>query len=480
MKFMYSSKLKFLVKENYLFFILLPLLINFLFNTFGQKENLIFVYIENKLFLISLILTSFFYYMISKNINEAFQLKSLSISLCYFLSSFYLIEFLFFPITDYSEVTILIYKFSFINLYFFGLGAWLVALLYRKISFKNIFTLLSSYVLMLFFNNHFYSKISNLTNYIEINSDVPAQWIKIADLIYNQGLFHAYTNNVIRGQGLYLNYIQTIIFRINFPLENFQFVRLNGNLLLIFSLFLFIDFKISKKNKVLISLIFITLILNSDWLTYLFADSLMLEGLVSLFFGIFIINTKNYLNPKLNIKSLIFYLFFGLILFSKQFIATLAFLYLVYIFIFKKNRNVVGSFFIFGVEKFYSNRYLPEDIEFAYLGGRSFRDLFFDILNFNNIELGIAVSIFEEFSRDRITTLIFIIFLIVNLSNILKKQSWIESSAFYLVLLNIVFVVILYISWWKNMEIQSSFRYILNSLHLVIISLAYKTESLKS
>ena len=132
------------------------------------------------------------------------------------------------------------------------------------------------------------------------------------------------------------------------------------------------------------------------------------------------------------------------------------------------------------IEKFYSNRYLPEDIEFAYLGGRSFRDLFFDILNFNNIELGVAVSIFEEFSRDRITTLIFIIFLIVNLSNILKKQSWIESSAFYLVLLNIVFVVILYISWWKNMEVQSSFRYILNSLHLVIISLAYKNESLKS
>lgn len=123
---------------------------------------------------------------------------------------------------------------------------------------------------------------------------------------------------------------------------------------------------------------------------------------------------------------------------------------------------------------------MPEDIEFAYLGGRSFRDLFFDILNFNNIELGIAVSIFEEFSRDRITTLIFMIFLIVNLSNILKKQSWVESSAFYLVLLNMVFVVILYISWWKNMEVQSSFRYILNSLHLVIISLAYKNESLKS
>ena len=296
---MYIEILNF-IRNKYSYLIFLPLLINFLINVYLNEENLIFSILKNNFFIFSFIISSFTFYLLAKAINDALDLNSLSLSICYFLSSFFLLEFILFPITSYSELYLFNIKLSFKYIYVFVSIFWILLLFFKKISIKKILILLFVYSFNFYFNRYNFEEISDLSNYIELNSDVPNQWFVIANQIFHQGLFHSFTNNLIAGQGLFLNHIQTTLFRFNFPLESFQFIRLNSFILLTFTVFLIIDLNITKKNKILLSLIYFVVILNSDWLTYLFIDSLMLEGIVSLFFAVYIYNSKNYVNNKIN------------------------------------------------------------------------------------------------------------------------------------------------------------------------------------
>lgn len=171
--------------------------------------------------------------------------------------------------------------------------------------------LFGTYGVLVYFNNYYFEKLKYLENYTEWNSDVPLQWAKITNLISAEGLLYTYGHNPVRGQGLLLSTIQTVIFKINFPMQDFQFIRVNTSLLLFLTCLLFFDLKISRKNKYLISLVFILFVINSDWLSYLITDSLMLDGLASLFFACFIYKSEDFMSKTFSINSSIFFIFFS-------------------------------------------------------------------------------------------------------------------------------------------------------------------------
>lgn len=463
--------MKKIVKDYSLEILLSALIANYLFNIIYQSDNLIFFYFKNIYFLLSTIFSIYFYFILSSYIKSSLKLNSRILSITYFFSSFFLIELIFFPIINQT---------GFRYLYLIIIASWLLIISLSSKSIKIILHIVITYLSLAFFNYYYFEKLKSINGYVEWSNDVPSQWFEIANLISNKGLFQAYTNNLIKGQGLFINNIQTIIFKINFPLQDFQFLRVNSVIILFFSYLLFLDLKISRNRQIIITLLFSIFILNSGWLSYLFIDSLMLEGLASLFFAVYIYKSDDFMKKNFNVNSLVFYFFFSSVLFSKEFISTLTLVYLLYLFIIKKNQNVIIVFIIYGLERFYRKLYVPPENGASYVDGRSFTDLFFDLINLRNLEFNVVTNILIEFTRDRIALVIFIYFIFINLYSIKSKNSSIETVIFLLILLNIVFIFIIYISWWSNIEVQSSYRYFLNCLHLIMISIALKAELLIS
>ena len=176
----------------------------------------------------------------------------------------------------------------------------------------EIIKVVAIYVGSLIFNSRYYIELSNLSGFKELNTDVPVQWYELANMISSENYYFAFTNNIIEGQTLAISYVQSLLFNLNFYFYEFSYIRLNSNLIIIFAVFLIYDLNLSKHDKIIASVTLVLFILNSDWLTYLFMDSLMLEGLVGLIFATFLINIKSYIFEKSNLNS---YLFFSYLVF---------------------------------------------------------------------------------------------------------------------------------------------------------------------
>ena len=456
------------IKKNLLLILVLPLLVNFVINL-SENNNLTTFYSENLIYLFSLIFSSYFFFLFLKYINSAFEVNSYSLSLCYIFSGAFLFEFLLLPFKDSlkNNISLIIFLLLLIGL---------ATLKMRSIS--TFFHLLFSYLTMVFFSNNFYDRLANISNYIEWSSDVPAQWLEISSRIHERGLFQVYYDNPIRGQGLFISYTQSLIFKINFPLQEFEFSRISTNLLILFSVLIFFDLKIMFKNKIFLSLGFVVYVLNSGWLTYLIFDSLMLEGLISFIFAVYLYHSYRYMSIKFSSRSIVFFVLFSALFESKEFLSTLGFIYILYLFFWKRNVNTVASLVIFGIQHLYSKRFVYASSESPYLDGRGPLDIIFDILTFQNIDLSIISKIISQFYLDKVTTYIFICFILISFIRIKGLNQGIENRITAIVVLNIVFIFILYTNWWKNIEIESSFRYFINSIYLIFIVIGLKIDKL--
>jgi len=446
-----------------------PFLINFINNLIQGKITIFNYYFESKFLIFIFLLNISFYLILSKYINKSLKLESLSLSLCYFLSSYFLFDYLaLFLLKD------VLYTYSFYVVSIF----WYVLIFFKNKSIKEHIFITFIYILILLINNRFFDYLSNLKKYIQLNTDVPVQWFPMAQNIHSKNYFFSFTNNLIDGHGLYLSHIQSTLFKINFPLQEFEFSRISTNLQILFAILIFFDLKILQKNKIYLSIGFIVYALNSGWLTYLLFDSLMLEGLISFIFGVYLYHSNRHLSVKLSRKSLLFFILFSALFESKEFLSTLGFIYILYLFIWKRNFNACGSIIIFGIQYLYSKLYTYGSSEFAYLDGRGPLDLIVDILNFENIDLNVISKIINQFYIDRVTTYIFICFILISLVRVRSSYHKVENKLLTIVVMNIIFILILYTNWWKNIEIESSFRYFLNSIYLIFIVIGLKVDKL--
>jgi hypothetical protein len=204
----------------------------------------------------------------------------------------------------------------------------------------------------------------------------------------------------------------------------------------------------------------------------------MLEGLISFIFAVYLYHSYRYMSIKFSSRSIVFFVLFSAVFESKEFLSTLGFIYILYLFFWKRNVNTVASLVIFGIQHLYSKRFVYASSESPYLDGRGPLDLIFDILTFQNIDLSIISKIISQFYLDKVTTYIFIFFILISFIRIKGLNQGIENRITAIVVLNIVFIFILYTNWWKNIEIESSFRYFINSIYLIFIVIGLKIDKL--
>ena len=175
-----------------------------------------------------------------------------------------------------------------------------------------------------------------------------------------------------------------------------------------------------------------------------------------------------------NTKSFIFFVCFGGMVLTKNFISIISLMLIISsIFLLRKNIFLVGSLVIYGFNLFYQKIYFSKLQNVAYTSEIDFKDLFLDFINLRDLNFTNISNIFEQFIIDKPTTYMVLGFLILNIVSLFKYKLNLQTDELLLsvVLINYVLVNLLYISYWRNIEFESSYRYIVVCFHLIFISL---------
>lgn len=451
------------IKSNLLIIFFLPVIINALLNIFEKANPKILNEISFAKFG-SFILGTLFFIYLSNFLNNQYLLGGNSIGLVLFLTSYFIFDtvLLFFSKNFNFKIT-----FLFVSL------LWCVLIIYKTKSVVEITKILLFFLIYRIFNHRFLAEIANNSNYQELNTDVPVQWLGMASMIYEKNYYFALENNLIEGHGLLPSYIQALMLEIGFSLEKFQFIQINSYLFLSFTVLLITDLQISKKNKIASSVFFIAIMINNEWLEYLMLNSLMIEGIVSFLISVYLYNFIQMYKSN-NIKSLIFFLSFGGMVLTKNFISVISLIIIIFsIFLLRKNVFLVGGFVIYGFNLFYQKIYFSQLQSIAYTSEIDFKDLFLDFIYLRNLNFTNIRNIFEQFLIDRPTTYVVLGFLILNIVSLFKYKFNLQTDELLLsvILLNYILVNLLYISYWRNIEFESSYRYIISCFHLIFLSL---------
>ena len=101
-----------------------------------------------------------------------------------------------------------------------------------------------------------------------------------------------------------------------------------------------------------------------------------------------------------------------------------------------------------------------------------FVDTIFDLLLLRNVRLENLKIILENLYYDKPFSLILAMFFTLMIAHFYKQKLRYKEINFYtlIILLNFIFIFILYISIWRNMELESPIRYMLNLLHITIFT----------
>ena len=225
---------------------------NLIFNLFNNSiESSYSPYFIYKL--CSFIFVSSFYYLLSKVINEVLNLNSLSLSISLFLISYFLFDHLMIFTGGYFSFDVTVIVVSLV---------W-VLIVCRNENKNSLIYLFLSYGIMRIFNNRFIDEIANMEHYVELNTDVIVQWLPSVEALYSKGYYFLYSNNIIEGQGLLATHFQALLLNLNFGTSTFQFIQVNSFLVLFFTILIFLDLKISKSHKILVCIIFLSLVLKN-------------------------------------------------------------------------------------------------------------------------------------------------------------------------------------------------------------------------
>ena len=201
-------------------------------------------------------------------------------------------------------------------------------------------------------------------------------------------------------------------------------------------------------------------------------NSLMLEGLVSFLFATFVINiSKGKLQKASVTENSFFILFLSLLIFSKQFIETIVLIVLLYIFLVIRDKvSTLPFLVIIFINQIYNRIYFNSLIDIEYID-RPLSEIILDIVllrnaNWQNVN-NIVLKVFEYK---------FIFFSLILIFLFLKYTNNISQISSVLIAINLFLIVLLYVFVWQDIEYDSSFRYIMNTGHLIFICLFTKFD----
>ena len=436
-------------------------LINLTKNDYLHDINLFDLFLGFFLFL--------FLYFVGDFIKNIFKFETISIGIIAYLFSFFIFDCL----------VLFFYK----DLLFFDIikivnSLWLLLFVYKQRNLNHLLKLTLSFFTLRISFNYF---ISNLTVNKNITGDVNAVFFEQSKNIYEFSYFYSVNNYVFEGYPQFTSYIQSLFLAVTTNVPVYNFYSFTSHIVYYLSVLLFFELKISKFNKFLLTLVFSSIIINSSFIKFLMTTSLMSEGLVSLFTVITLVSILN------NYKTFIvsdykLFILLGIMYFSKQFNSSLVIILVTYLFVITKFNKIV----LFGYSSFILKEllfiFVFKDIsKDHHIKQMDVVDTLLDLLLFRDLKIENFILIIKNLWIDKPITLIFVIFYLAYIFNtlIFKNSNNLINTSFILININIIFVFLLYISVWRNMELESPIRYFLNYFHLILITSFQNIEMLK-
>jgi hypothetical protein len=407
---------------------------------------------------------------VGNSVKHSLKLESVSLGITYYLFTFFIFD---------SIVLFFYQKLSFLQILFIVNLLWISFFIFKIRSLKNFLFLTIPFISLRIFFNEFNSQFTINKN---IRGDVEAIFFQQAKNIYEGSYFNSINNYVFEGYPQFLSYIQSIFLGLSSNIETYNFFSFTSHIVFYLTLLFFMELNISNFHKFISITLFSLLLLNSEFLQFLFTASLMSEGLVSLFTAILTISVINNTNNSKELDYKIF-LLFGIMYFSKQFNSSLVLITILFLFFMKRRSKIV----LFGFSGIVLKELLylfvfTEVSKDHHIKQIDVRDTIFDLLLFRDLQIQNIFSILQNLWKDKPIVILFFIFYFSYIySRIFVKKFELQTDLiFILINLNIVFVFLIYISVWQNMELESPIRYFMNYLHLLVISIFLVIEKTKN
>jgi len=445
--------------KNLIYIVPIPFVINFLSNLSSISH----------LNLQSLLLAFFpfiFLYYLGDEINKILNLNSISLSISIYLMGLFITNFIFLPIDKYflSFSDIFVVYNLFIGLY---------CLYFSESKNKVLIIFIFIFLLRILFNLFGFNEF----NYIEYNSDVPEFWLPTTEKIYDSDLYFSIQENIIQGYPLMIPHIFANLHYLFFGSSTYLFSFIIPNIFLYLNLFLIYESLQTKSVKLVTMITFISILINSDWLSYLFFNSLMGEVVVNYLFSVFLVNA--YLNKNIGNQK-IYYLFLGFLYFLKPF-ASFLFVFIGIFHYIKYKKNFILFFTFIGilVRRIYNsfNFFKPDSLK-----SQSSENIYLDIFLENFEKLfefkleNISLIVKNEILIDRILFLFLMIYLIIKLVNINSENNFNILNILFFI--NAILVFYLYSTIWKEIELGSAYRYLFSFITIVFVDLQLSLDKL--
>jgi len=452
--------------KNYSYYIYLSIPVVIVLNILNNILNNNFKINFNVLDAVGAFLIFIFLWLVGINLSEILKINNISVSITIYLISFFIIENL---IYFFSNSISFKQNFLFVNL------GWLLFFLFKKVKFKKILLILLNFQFNKLFTEQFYKSLSKNINLI---GDVEEYFFSHSKNIYEYNYYYSVLNSEIPGYPQFSNYLQNVLQSFILNTQDYTYL-LSSTLVILFLIILFIyELKISVNLKALIIFFFTLLILNSSFLQFLFTHSLMSEGILGWLAAVVIFNISKF---DINNNDLNIWLFFilGTLYFSKQFLSSIILIVTTFFILSKKRRffMVMGYFGL--AFKLISHKLVFYGLSSSHhLNQIDVIDtikniIFLRDLNFINFNL-----ILNNLFKDIPTSLMIIAIMMSSIQLLLSKKTH-NNFVASIILCNFLLIILLYISAWRNMELESPIRFIYLYLPLKISLFADNLTTLK-
>ena len=213
-------------------------------------------------------------------IKEFLNLNSISLGIVFYLLSFFIVDIFILFITNELSFE---YLFIFTNLF------WLILFLLKRKKLNYLFLFLINFLFLRIYNTLFFSKFYSYSNF-EVDT---WYYFEFCKQIVENSFYFSMNNNIFPGYSQFSSYFHSVFFEYFFSLEKYVYLKPTSNILFFLTCLFFYEISSEKKIKYLSLSLYIVLILNSDWLKFLFIDSIMSEGILNYLYAVLLFNIFN-------------------------------------------------------------------------------------------------------------------------------------------------------------------------------------------
>ena len=437
--------MKFL-KTNFLYLLPLPLVLNLLLNLFEKKTSFGNFQIYD---VISSLLIFLFLYSVGYCFKAVFNNMTVTFGIISYLFSFFILE------------SIILFFYTDVNLhtiFFITNLLWCFLYLSTKRDNKLLLISISLYFLMLYINNYF---IDFLSINMNIKGDVKDVFLPNTLTIYEISFKESILNPTMSGYPQFMSYIDALIFKISFGLVDYSYIASTSLVFFWLHLLLFSEVVTNNKIKIVTIVLFSLLIINSEWLQFLFTSSLMSERMAGYFLGGTLVTLFKIKNISFIEISIIFFIL-GFVYNTKQFFSIMVPVLFI-IFLFNKTYRRGSIFLLSGLilnllsySTYFST--VPKEHHIRQI---DILDTIQDLLLFRDLKIENIIVISQNLLIDIPITYFLILSTSIYLIIFKKAKSDTELNLYvFLSAFNLLLILVLYISAWRGMELESPIRYI--------------------